>query len=336
MKRPDLPHLVWQSTKAKGKAYGPYPYFLSGKKKIRIKSAPDTPEFMQEYWELRAGKTPKTGSKRSWAALIESYRKTPKFRKAAPGTRANYERHYREILAKNADKAVSKFRRKHVLAVRDAMQDQWSKANERISVLSQLCNHAIDLEWISSNPCVNIEKLKGGSHSPWPDSKLKAFANYCDTHGLVHERTLFELAIGTGQRLGDCLNMLWSDFDGEYIRVTQQKTGTQIWIACPRRLLAYLAALPKSGRHIIAKNLTQAMAKRTMQQRIMAVRREIGATDLVIHGWRYNAAQELSETGASIDDIMAVTGHLSADMARKYAGNAAQKSRSKRAQDRRK
>ena len=79
------------------------------------------------------------------------------------------------------------------------------------------------------------------------------------------ERTIYELCAGTGQRIGDVVKMQWSDFDGEYMRVVQEKTGADLWIYCPDRLRAHLEALPKVGRHILAKNLTQPISKRRAQ-----------------------------------------------------------------------
>lgn len=195
-----------------------------------------------------------------------------------------------QIREKNGKKDVRSFRRKHALAVQRTMQDTWSKANERIAVLSILCKLAVDLEWIERNPVVDIPKLTGGEYEPWPDDKLKAYERYCDRHELTDARTVYELAIGTGQRIGDCVNMQWADFDGEYMSVVQDKTGAKLEIYCPARLQAYLATLPRKGRHIMAKNLTQPIGKRAAQKAVEAVRTGIGImhgkTRLVPHGWR--------------------------------------------------
>lgn len=74
------------------------------------------------------------------------------------------------------------------------------------------------------------------------------------------------------------------------------------------------------------------LQKRTAQQRIHAVRIAIGAEKFVIHGWRYNAAKELAEAGATDAQIQAVTGHLTLEMAKKYRGQAERKRLSKDAQ----
>ncbi len=255
------------------------------------------------------------------------------------GTQANYRRHCEAIREKNGSKDIRQFRRKHAIAARDALQDTWSKANERVAVLSILCKLAVDLEWIDRNPVVDIAKLKGGEYQAWPDEKLDAYERYCDRYNLSVARTIYELGLGTGQRIGDCVKMLWDDFDGEYIRVVQEKTGEKIWIYCPRRLRNYLAALPRKGKYILAKNLTQPIGKRSVQKAVEEVREAIGImhgeTRLVPHGWRYTAARLLAEAGCSDAEIQAVTGHKTLAMVQKYRAQASQKDNSKNAQQRR-
>ncbi|HBM62260.1 MAG TPA: integrase [Citreicella sp.] len=331
MKRPDLPYLEFKTVKGR-----PYIYFRKGKFRRRLPDNPDSQEFSVEYWSTRNGQR-KDRVRTSWEALIESYYDSPAYKALAAGTRADYRRHCDAIREKNGPKDMRTFRRKHAIAARDALQETWSKANMRVSVLSSLCRHAVDLEWIDRNPVIDVPKLTGGGYEPWPEAKLRAFEAACDTLEASTARTAYELALGTGQRLGDCVKMRWEDFDGEYMRVVQEKTGVHVWIFCPARLRAYLAALPKRGAHILARTATEPLTKRRVQIRIEAVRDSIGAMygagRLVPHGWRYNAAVELAEAGCSDAEIQSVTGHKTLEMVQKYRGRASQRKRSKRAQE---
>lgn len=119
------------------------------------------------------------------------------------------------------------------------------------------------------------------------------------------------------------------------MQVTQEKTGTELGIYCPDRLQRYLAALPRTGKHILAKNLTQPISKRRAQKLVLEVREQINARAFVIHGWRYNAAKELAEAGCSDTEIQSVTGHKTLEMVKKYRQQANQKRLSKSAQNRR-
>ncbi|WP_341870468.1 site-specific integrase [Paracoccus shanxieyensis] len=300
---------------------------------MRLPQDTESREFADAYWKCRSGKA--KSSKHNWNLLIVSYYASPAFKKLSAGTQANYRRHCEAIREKNGTKDMRTFRRKHAIAVRNALQDTWSKANERVAVLSVLCKHAVDLEWIDRNPVEDVEKLKGGEYEAWPDAKLNAYERLAS--GVA--RTAYELAIGTGQRIGDCVAMQWDDFDGEYMAVVQEKTGVKIWIYCPARLRAYLADLPRQGRHILARNLTQPLGKRAVQKAVEDVRESIGVMGgkdrLVIHGWRYTAARQLAEAGCSDSEIQSVTGHKTLAMVQKYRAQANQKKASKAAQNRR-
>lgn len=329
MKKPDLPYLDPRTVNGKV-----YYYFRRGNLRVRLPDDPDTEEFSQSYWMIRNGKI-NSQAKTTWDKLVESYLASPAFKSLGKGTRANYRRHLDDIRAKNGKLDVRNFRRKHAIATRDALQRTWSKANERIAVLSALCNHAVDLEWIERNPVVKIAKLQGGEYEPWPENMLQSYERFTDSHdGLDVARTIYELAIGTGQRLGDCIAMKWSDFDGEFMRVVQEKTDTKLEVYVPARLKAYLLALPRSGDHILAKNLRRPLSKSQVQKAVDKVREPIGAKAqrLVIHGWRYTAAKELADAGVAIQDIQAVLGHKTLTMAQKYTSQRDQRVASKRAQ----
>lgn len=328
MKRPDLPYLEFKTVKGRE-----YIYFRKGKFRHRLPDNPDSEEFSIEYWSARNGKR-SAPVKTTWNALIISYYGSPAFKTLSKGSQANYRRHCEAIREKNGNKDMRNFRRKHALAARDSLQDTWSKANERVAVLSVLCRHAVDLEWIERNPVTDIEKLSGGEYEPWPEAKLRAYEKASGEQDTA--RTAYELGIGTGQRLGDCVKMMWADFDGEFMAVVQEKTGEKVWVYCPARLRAYLEALPKRGAYILAKNLTQPLGKRQVQAAVETVREEIGvmrgAQRLVPHGWRYTAAVQLAEAGCSDAQIQAVTGHRTLAMVQKYRARADQKRQSKRAQ----
>lgn len=312
-----------------------YFYFRRGEVYQRLPNDPDSQEFDQEYWAIRSG-TKKKLARTTFDALIQSYYQTPEFRKKKLGTQKEYRRTLELIREKNGKADFTKLRRKGVIAARDKYADTWRKANSMVEMLSILSRHAIDLEWITANPATGVRKLTGGEYEPWPDTKLRAYENYCLKHSLEWELTAFMLCTGTGQRIGDVVRMEWEHYDGEFIAVVQDKTDQRLWVACPRFLANYLDGLSRNGKFMMAKNLTRGIAKRTIQQRVMAVREKIDALGYVIHGWRYNAAVALAEAGCSDSEIQAVTGHKTMEMVRKYRSRVNQKQLSKQAQNRRK
>ena len=304
-----------------------YFYFRKNGKMVRLPDNPDSLEFDRAYWACRSGKSSKS-IKTTFDALIKSYRSSPAFLKLKPRTRQGYEAVLLLISEKNGSKDFCALRRKDVIAARDAYADTWRKANSIVETLSILAKHAIDLEWITSNPATGVEKLKGGSYEPWPQWALDAFEREASGIAL----TAYHLGVGTGQRLEDLCRMEWDHYDGEGIHVIQGKTGARVWVACPSKLSNYLQTLPRAGRYILAKNPTQGLTKSQVQKAVALVRKAIGAEAYVIHGWRYTAAAQLAEAGCSDSQIQAVTGHRPLEMVQKYRAGANQKRLSREAQ----
>ncbi|ANB35138.1 integrase [Rhodovulum sulfidophilum] len=324
VKRTQRPYV--SRRRVKGRTYY---YFRRNDTFVRLPDNPDSPEFDHAYWACRSGRN--VAAKTSFDALITSYLASPAFLAKAPTTRSEYRRTLDQIRAKNGPKDFTRLRRRDVIAARDTHAEHWRKANAMVEMLSILARHARDLEWIDFNPAENVEKLKGGSYEPWPPWALDAFPREAEGAAL----TAFHLGVGTGQRLGDLCKMEWSHYDGDAIAVVQGKTGQRLWVACPADLREYLDALPRTGRFIIAKNMTQPLGKRTVQRLVEGVRKKIGATAYVIHGWRYTAAMQLAEAGCSDSEIAAVTGHRTLQMVQKYRAAANQRRLSRQAQDRR-
>jgi len=329
VKKVDRPYVTTKLVKGRT-----YLYFRKGKTYQRLPDNPDSPEFDQEYWAIRSGRR-KQKPKTTFDALIQSYYQSPEFQSKRDGTQREYRRTLELIREKNGKADFTKLRRRDVIAARDKYSDTWRKANAMVEMLSIISKHAIDLEWITANPATGVVKLKGGEYQPWPAAKLRAFESYCKTHGLEWELTAFMLGTGTGQRIGDVIKMEWSHYDGTFISVVQEKTSQRLRVACPDFLRTYLESLPRTGRFIMAQSLHKGVAKRTIQQRVMEVRKGINAEGYVIHGWRYSAAVALAEAGCSDSEIQSVTGHKTLEMVRKYRAAANQERLSMKAQSRR-
>ena len=145
-------------------------------------------------------------------------------------------------------------------------------------------------------------------------------------------RLLFELLLGTGQRIGDVLKMKWSDFDGEAISVRQGKTKANLWIPAPQMLLQALGSAQRSSVFILTNQAqTGPWSYRGAADGMMKLRRQIGAEAYDIHSLRYTATAELARVGLDDDLIMAITGHKTHRMVQLYAGAERQKLRAKAA-----
>ncbi|WP_424967291.1 tyrosine-type recombinase/integrase [Dinoroseobacter sp. S375] len=325
-----------------GKVHYRITWTENGKRRERsvlIPFAEDTPEFDAKYWELRSGRAPELtkAPATSWKALVDSYKASRRYKALATGTRRKYDPIINLILEKNADRDVRFTTRAHVRAAHEKYAATPRKADYIVQVMSLLFAHAIRLDWIKDNPAKGIELFgKQREYEPWPDKARKAYVNACRSLDEADALTAYMLGVFTGQRPGDCCKMEWAHYDGEFMDVVQDKTATRLSVYCPKPLRDYLDAMPRKGKFILAKNLTEPMGYDAVSRAIRRVRTAAKVLGYVAHGWRSNAAVELAEAGCSDAQIQAVTGHKTTAMVQKYRARASQKKMSKSAQRKRK
>ncbi len=314
-----------------------YEQTLEGRRKlVRLPNDPNSQEFDRRYWEIKSGKAYAPKPKLTFEKLIGQYIASSGYKNKADGTKKKYRPILEHIREKNGPMDFTKMRRKDVLAAQEAFSETPRKADYFVQMLSILFNYAIEREDMTHNPACGV-KLYGpqSEMEPWPQDKQDAYIRYCERNKLDTELLAFYLGTGTGQRPGDLCQMKWEHFDGEYMFVLQEKTKTRIRVFCPDNLLDALAKFPRQGDYILARNLREPLTYNILQKKVLAVRKAIEATNFTMHGWRFTAAVELAEAGASDSEIQSVTGHKTLKMVQKYRDRANQAKLSKTAQTRR-
>ncbi|WP_417816565.1 tyrosine-type recombinase/integrase [Tritonibacter scottomollicae] len=305
-----------------------------GYRTTKIEAAPGTKEFALEYASLMNGARPAPPTGKTFTALVTSYVKSQRYRKLAVRTAQDYDKVLAWVGSKLGPLPVDAMRRKDVIRARDANSGKVRFANYIVQVLRILMEHAIDLGWRDDNPAKGVSLLKSESkpREPWPLDMIDKFRETDDDRA----RLVFELCLGTGQRIGDVLKMRWSDIEGDGINVKQGKTGAALWVPFTSQLRTVLATTPKIGVTICAWGRGKPLTYRSAHEAVMRVRKSIGAEQFDLHGLRYAAAAELAALGCDDDLIAAVTGHTTKAMIAKYAGSARQKVRALEVQRRRK
>ncbi|MDB6454753.1 tyrosine-type recombinase/integrase [Falsirhodobacter sp. 20TX0035] len=302
---------------------------------VRIQAEAHTPAFAAEYARLLAGERASYSGPRTFNALIASYVASDRYRRLSLRTVQDYDK----VLAWTKEKVgtlpVGSLQRKDVIRARDANRKTLRFANYIVQIWRILMEHAIDIGWRDDNPAKGVSLLKSDAdpREAWPQDKIDAFRTVATGRALL----IFELCLGTGQRIGDVLKMRWSDIENSGINVQQGKTKAKLWVPLTPRLAGILGATPRIGLTICAWGTAgKATSYRGAADMVLEVRRQIGAEAYDLHGLRYSAAAELAAAGCSDEMIMAITGHKTSAMVARYAGPARQKARATEAQERRK
>lgn len=299
--------------KAKGKLYY---YYHPGRntvrvgERIRLPNDPNLPEFWQAYDRLTNEQPEETGPA-PWTvdALIDAYKRSPEFSTKAQSTQKEYERYLQMISSILGPILVRKIRPKHVLQLRDSFAKTPRQADYLVSVLSLMIGWGVPRDFADINPCREIGNLaKTDGYVPW------------DWEDIEHARKALPkhlwwaaaLALYTGQRQSDVLEMNWGAITRGEIAVRQSKTNKSLLIPLHNELIPIIEEIPRTATRILTnsrglpwKKGFRAAWKKAMNRPTFASFRE---RRLVFHGLRKSAVVMLLESGCTDGEVAAVTG----------------------------
>jgi integrase len=296
-------------------------YYYAWKNGPAIKAAPGTKEFIAEFNEHRrkaANPDPDIVS-----SIIAHYKAT-ELPKLSEATKRDYLRYIKEIEERFGDMPLAAVEERGSRAMfldwRQEMAGNPRKADLAWSVLQRIFSVALDQERITRNPCKAAGRLaETGTRrqkiwTPADQEKLKKVAP---------KRILeaFLLAIWTGQRQGDLLELTWSAYDGKHIRLKQSKTGRNVTVKVAKELKTVLdrKRAELAGKDIAALTiLTTERGKpwtsdgfRTTWGKVVA---KTNIKGLTFHDLRGTFITEARRAGSSIDDIAEASGHSVSDV----------------------
>jgi integrase len=328
--RRELPPLCYRKGR-KGHVYY-YPHGARGKG-YRIHAEPGTPAFHAELAKAAMGTLPTP--LRTVKKLVNHYVDSHKWTGLKPTTRRNYKLHFDYFVDVMGNVDPARLQPHHVARMRDAIRDTPAFANQRVRVFASLLQYGVELGWARENVAKGLRGIRNNrpDREPWPPHMIEAFRKEADGLALL----TFEMALGTGQRIKDVLRMTWSDVTPEGIRIRQGKTGKFLIVPPTARLAAILDQTPKIGLTIIAQTQGRFKGKAAsynlVWRDIMAIRKKIGAEKWPIHSLRHSAASEIAALpGMTWEHVQAITGHESAEVAKRYAGVAFANARAREAQ----
>jgi len=321
MAQVDLPYL--DTYRSRGRLYA---YYRRGKRRVRITDdagqalTPGEPGFLAAYQRIHVGfeaaPAPRAAAG-TLAHLIEHYRASPDFSAKAEKTRRDYTRYLDALKRDYGHLPIRTMPRDFVFALRDKHAATPRKANYLLQILRLLFAYALDRPatfGVTVNPAARPKSLKGGGgHRPWEEREIAAFRARWPVG--TWERTAFELMLNTGQRGGDVVKMTRSHLAGGSVRVLQSKTGARVEIRISRDLAEALTPWLAGHPHLAV--LGKVGVDR-FRHRMAEAFKAVGLPDVTTHGLRYTAATRLRELGLDWEEIGAITGHQTAEMARKY------------------
>ena len=131
----------------------------------------------------------------------------------------------------------------------------------------------------------------------WTQQQLEGF---CDV-APPKVRDIFLAALFTGKRNGDVRKMKWSDYDGEWLHVKQEKTGAVVNFPVQKLwpLNQVLDIPPKVGPTIFTSPRGKPWGNTNLHLAMVPCRKKANADDLHWHDLRGTLVSMLGEAGYS-------------------------------------
>lgn len=240
--------------------------------------------------------------------VIGRYRDSKRFTKKAPITRTIYDRWLREFKDMWGSMPPKVLTRRVVVTYAESFQSDSSRS-VALAVLYNVLDLARYYGLVENNEAA---KLKLPSAEPrqarWEWSDIEAFLGACSDPTV---RVAFYLLLYTVQRPVDVVAMRWDAYNGETIKLRQQKTGRLVEVPCHRELRPVLedAKASRTGLHIVSRENGQPVERRWLTEQFATLRKTCGLEHLQARDLRRTAIVLMGEAGATEAQIAAVSGH---------------------------
>jgi len=308
----------------------------------RITADEGSAEFDRQYWEIVSGK--RAAAKTSWGALIDDMLETDKWANLSLRYRKDLELVFEYLRDKIGDADVARLGQADIYDAMEKNRHRVRFANYIPTAISMLSKLAIRKRWRKDNPAIDIEplrvpKARQKPHLPWADWAVEKMREEGEPVPLL----IFEIGVGSVQRPGDWVDFQWGDYDGETLKLRQNKTDRPLQLPCTEvlkaaldRAKADLGFVPHPSRHILTRADGSAMDYHAMARVMVRERKRLGLMAYDQHALRYRGVMELAWAGCTDDEIASYSGHTSKAMIIKYAGEARQIMRARQAAAKRK
>lgn len=268
-------------------------------------------------------------------ALILNYKETDAFLDLKPRTRSDYEKVF-TFLEPLWNAPITSFTTPEIVNLRD----KWRKTrgreivNKTRAVLSILMGRAVELGIIANNPVRDVKRVRKPRNSQsinraWTLEERRSVLE----HLPAHLKLPVTIGLYTGMRVADILRLPPTIITGNRINVKTAKADVWVYIPIPPELQAALswAPRPKGNAKSIRLCLNSHGEPWTDSGFSCSFRRAIAGLKarglvgegLTFHGLRHTVASELAECdGVSSEDIAAVLGQKTSQMAKHYSREA--------------
>jgi integrase len=294
-------------------------YWYAWKGGPRLRGEPGDPEFIASYNEALARKIKLPSG--SLLSVLVKFENTAEFCSLAARTKADYKKIIdRKIIPEFGDFPLAALIDKRARGIFKGWRDRLALKSPRQAdyawvVLARVLSVGRDRGWIDFNPCEKGGRLYHGTRADkiWTAAQVEAFLQ-----APPHLLAPLMLALWTGQREGDLLNLLRFAYDGSHIRLVQSKSirlgnlkkARRVCIPVGAPLKAMLDAMPRrSDEHILLNLYGQPWTEDGFRSSWRKECNRLGIVGVTFNDLRGTAVTRLAIAGCTEAQIATITGH---------------------------
>ncbi len=207
----------------------------------------------------------------------------------------------------------------HFASYRDKRIKDGNRACQYDLVLLRAAWNTARIEWgwdLGNNPLTLIRFPKS---NPPRERRLKQ-GEYerlmvaCAETKVWYLKPMITLAIETCMRRGEILQLEWVhiDFERGKALLPNTKNGRSRWVPLSHKMIPLFKTLPREHERIFP--ITDVAVRQAWDR----LRRRAGITDLTFHDLRHEAVSRQFESGLSIPQVMAISGHQTVSQLFRY------------------
>lgn len=201
-----------------------------------------------------------------------------------------------------------------------------ARINRYVSVLSNACTYAVnEWEWLETNPLQKIRKLSEpkGRTRFLDEFERERLLKECKNSKNPYLYIIVVIALSTGARKGEILNLRWKDinFSKNTITLYETKNGEIRSLPMAGHALELLKEHQKIWRIGTDLVFPSSNGKKpaAIRDAWLAAIERAEIDDFRFHDLRHSAASYLAMNGATLAEIAEVLGHKTLQMVKRYA-----------------
>jgi integrase len=298
---------------------------LPGRKRVPLKGAPGTEEFMAAYQAAFAGEAlpVEVGASRTRPgtvnAAVVGYFNSTAFRSLSLATQITYRGILENFRSEHGDKRIALLERRHIERLIASKATTPAAANNLLRMLRVLMQFAVAEGMRRDDPTIGVKSVKvrsSGFHSGTEEEITKFEAK----HQIgTRARLALALLLFTAQRRSDVIRMGRQHVRDGVLTIRQQKTGMVVDIPLHPELKEILDATVNDNLTFLViasgKPFSPAGFTNWFRECCDAAGLPRGCSP---HGLRKAAARRLAESGCSDHEIMSITGHTTLKVVSRY------------------